>query len=283
MNLLMVGAGKGSYTMRGHQLGAALGARVLSEPTADDFRWADLCVLIKKPAIRLAPIVHRSHVPIIWDALDFWSQPLDNPCTEAAARQKLTNTLAVVRPALTIGATKHMAFACRGSYLPHHSWAYLTPAPPQPSVRVVAYEGNVSYLGKWREALEQACKARGWTFLLNPPDLRQADLLVAFRDGPWDGWMPRHWKSGVKLVNAIAAGRPMLTQASSAMEEISAPGTIVERVDALGPALDSWRDHARRQLAYEHCLTLAPQFTLTAIADRYRQILTEWEVTRVAV
>ena len=46
MNVLMVGAGGGSWQMRGEQLGAAIGARVRLSPTTDDFTWADVVVLV---------------------------------------------------------------------------------------------------------------------------------------------------------------------------------------------------------------------------------------------
>ena len=72
MNLLLVGNGKGSWTMRGEQLGAALGARVRTTPTAEDWRWADLVILVKRAGAVFARQAHQAQVPIVWDALDFW-------------------------------------------------------------------------------------------------------------------------------------------------------------------------------------------------------------------
>jgi hypothetical protein len=89
---------------------------------------------------------------------------------------------------LTIGATKAMADAASGVYLPHHSWETLKPSTPRSVVTTVAYQGNPVFLGKWRAALEQACARRGWAFDVNPVDLGAADILVALRDGVV-GWL----------------------------------------------------------------------------------------------
>ena len=98
---------------------------------------------------------------------------------------------------------------------------------------------------------------------------------MAFRDGQWDGWACRAWKSGVKLVNAIAAGRPVLTQASAARREIQPPGSLVERPDDLELALDIWTPKWARENAYEECRVLAPRYWLDVVAEQYRLLLDE--------
>lgn len=273
MNLLIVGAGKGSWIMRGQQLGAALGARVTSDPTEADFRWADLVILVKRAGLQWAAAVHRAHKPLVWDALDCWSQPAQNRYTESQALAFFRQQIAVIRPTLTIGATGAMARACDGVYLPHHSWNGLVPTPARDSVRAVAYEGNPVYLGAWLPALQQACRRRGWTFTVNPPSLADADLIVAFRDGPWDGWMCREWKSGVKIVNAIAAGRPLISQDSSANQELVPAGCNLHTPAELDGVLEACTSHEARTVTVEHCRRLAPSYTLDAVAAQYRTIL----------
>ncbi len=270
----MVGAGKGSWEMRGQQLGAAVGARVTSQPTETDWQWADLCVLVKNYGARFAAQAQQADVPIVWDALDFWSQPRENQADAARARALVEAQIRVIKPALTIGATQAMAEACRGAYLPHHSWAGLAPSPARQVVSRVAYEGNPTYLGAWAKVLGKACAARGWTFAVNPAFLGEADILVALRDGPWDGWLCREWKSGVKLVNAIAAGRPVITQPSAAVHELeSAYGSVVESVKDLDAALDYWTSWEWRTRVVEQCEALAPRYALDRIAADYRRIL----------
>lgn len=273
MNLLLVGNGKGSWTMRGEQLGAALGARVRTAPTAEDWRWADLVILVKRAGALFARQAHQAQVPIVWDALDFWRQPADNAKTASDAVQLLRAAVADIRPVLTIGATQAMADVVDGVYLPHHSWANLEPQAARAAVQVVAYEGSPQYLGAWLPHLLEACRRRGWAFLVNPSDLRTVDVLVAVRDGVWDGYVCREWKSGVKLVNAIAAGRPVIGQASAALREIRPPASLVETPADLDAAFDAWIPLAARAAAVDVCRQLAPEYRLHAVAERYRAAL----------
>lgn len=273
MKVLFIGAGKGSWTMRGQQLGAALGARVSSAPTSADFAWADLVVLVKRAGTLYAQQARAAGKPIVWDALDCWSQPAQNHYTEAAAGHVLANQIRVIRPVLTIGATDAMARACDGVCLPHHSWAGLVPTPAREAVQVVAYEGNALYLGRWHQWLKDACARRGWAFVVNPPNLADVDIVVSFRDREWDGWICREWKSGVKVVNAIAAGRPLISHPSAAVRELQPAGSVVESPEALAAALDDWSGHAARQQVVDRSIVAAPVYTLDAIAAQYRGLL----------
>jgi hypothetical protein len=288
MNVLLVGAGKGSWQMRGEQLGAAIGARVTSDPTPAEWAWATVAILVKNHGARFASTAHSRGIPIVWDAVDCWKQPLDNGADDTRARALLAAQLTVIRPALFIGATQTMADAGGGVYLPHHSWRGLWPVPPRDAVARVAYQGNPAYLGTWRGAIEAACRTRGWTFALASSDgeigrdLWQADLLVALRDGPWDGPICRQWKSGVKLVNAIAAGRPVITQPSAAFRELQPPGSAIESVADLAAAFDTWTSLEARTRAYECARAQAPAYTLPAIAERYRTILADRSIAWAA-
>lgn len=271
MNLLMIGSGKGSWSMRGQQLGAALGARVTSTPTDADWRWADRVVLVKNHGAKFAAEAHRVGVPIVWDVLDFWSQPRDNQADATRAVALFHAQARVIKPALVVCATEAMAQACGGVYLPHHSWAGLAPTAARADVKVVAYEGNPLYLGGWAQRITEACKRRGWTFAINPPDLSQADLLVALRDGIWDGWICRQWKSGVKVVNAIAAGRPIITQETAAFRELNPVGCAIDSPAELERRLDLMAVRDVRQLAADQ--PLARTLTLHQVAARYRLML----------
>ncbi len=277
MNVLILGGGKGSFQMRGVQLGAAIGARVATAPNDTDLRWADVVVLIKKFGAMFASQVQQAGKPIVWDALDFWRQPDDNRLDEKQAIAKLHAQIKVIKPVLTIGATEAMAKACNGVYLPHHSWAGLVPTPAREKVQTVAYQGNAVYLGRWKAAIEKECARRGWTFVINPADLSRADILVSFRDGVWDGWICREWKSGVKLVNAIAAGRPIISQESAGLREVQPDGCTIERFDDIDAAFDFYAPYEPRVgVVEDHD---AATFTLEAIAAQYQQILTSVQVT----
>jgi hypothetical protein len=278
MKILVVGNGKGSWQIRGEQLGAAIGARVVQAPSDDDLRWADVVVLVKRAGAAWAALVQRFEKPIVWDALDFWTQPRQNQSSEHQARALLHAQLTAIRPALVIGATAAMAQACApfpAVYVAHHSWDGLRPTLPRRHVETVGYEGNPLYLGQWRRALDEECLRRGWHFVVNPIDLRDADILVAFRDGPWDGWICREWKSGVKVVNAVAAGRPLITQASAGVREINVCHTVVETVADLPAAFDEWTDERQRLKVVEFHTSLAARYRLDVIAGMYRAQLAD--------
>ncbi len=270
MNILMVGGGKGSWQVRGVQLGAALGARVTSRPKDEDFAWADVIVLVKRAGFAYAERVHAAGKPLVWDALDFWEQPEQNALSEAESRALLQEAVGRIRPSLTIGATEAMAQAAGGVYLPHHSWAYLNePASPTTAQQMmVGYEGKRKYLGRFANTIDGECHRRGWQFVVNPLDLRDCDFMVSFRDGDWDGWMCREWKSGVKIVNAIAAGRPIVSGYSAAWVEIRPTGACGIGLGAIGKAFDWYSPNNRRPPELR-----AEQFTVGAVAERYRNII----------
>jgi hypothetical protein len=271
MNVLIAGVGAGSWDIRGRQLGGALGARVKQSPTRDDFAWADLVVLVKRAIGLFGAQAQASGKPVVWDALDFWQQPMQNTLREPDAVALVRRS--AWRGLSLIGATNAMATAVDGVYVPHHAWPGLTPAPARPVVRVVAYQGAAHYLGRWAGWVREACEARGWQFVVNPADLREADILVAFRDGQWDGWICREWKSGVKAVNAIAAGRPLITQDSAAVREIRPAGSVVASPDDLGQAFDQWADVAARSVVAEVSRDRALAYRLESVATQYRMVL----------
>lgn len=270
--ILIVGGEKGSWQIRGRQLGAALQARAVAKPKPSDWANADVIILVKRAPQTWFREATATGVPIIWDVLDFWHQPSGNQRLEADLVREVLE-MAHVMKAHMIGATRAMAAALKGAYLPHHSRSGLVPTPSRPELKVVAYEGAPRYLGSWRSALEDVCEQLGLTFVVNPPELGQADLVVAFRGEEWDGWACRQWKSGIKYVNAIAAGRPILSQATAAFDEIQPGGTIVENPADLSAAIAALAPADVRDRIYTRCRKRAHEFSLDAIAAQYRKLI----------
>lgn len=273
MNVLIVGGSKGSWAMRGRQLGDAIGARYAVRPRSSDWIDADVVVVVKRAFEQHFRALQDLQVPVVWDALDFWAQPRDNDLSEAELASAVRSTAAALKVRTVIGATRAMAAAIDGVYLSHHSRIGLTPAPPRPRLSVVAYEGVGRYLGSWGPALERVCAEMGLRFVVNPPDIRDADLLVAFRGEEWDGIACRRWKSGIKHVNAIAAGRPILSQASAGFDEIRPSGVVVERPADLRAAIEHFTSLTSREAVYRQCLKRAPEFSIERIAEQYRGLL----------
>lgn len=274
MKILMVGHGAGSWRMRGEQLGAALGARVVCDPTPADLAWADVAIAVKRAAFQHGPSIRAAGVPLVWDALDFWAQPNQNAYDVPAAKELLARTIAQVKPDLVIGATMDMADDAGGLYLPHHGYDWPTPVVRE-RIQTIGYLGRQDYLGRWAGWIASECAYRGWRFLCNPPpaDFGLIDVLVALRDGTWDGYMCRRWKSGVKVVNAVLAGRPLITQPNAAVEEIDPPeAQVITAFDQFVGACDALTVD-RRRLCAAVSMDLAKRYTVTAIAQDYRMML----------
>jgi len=280
MNVLFVGTGRGSFVMRGQQIGAALGARVTTSPCEEDWRWADVAVLVKHAGLRYAREAHRCHVPILWDVLDCWVQPLHNALNLDEGKDLIAGMAATIKPAAMIAATQRMATDIGGVYIPHHCRIGLTPTPARAQVQIVAYDGQSKYLGRWYKAILTECERRGWTFLINPPRLEQADILVAFRDGKWDGPLCYAWKSGVKYVNALCAGRPILTQHCAALTEVPTYGVTLHSVAELFTGLDAIENIGLREAAA--LVSHVQKWSVDVIASDYYRPLLERVASRVA-
>lgn len=272
-HVLIVGGTKGSWQVRGIQIGRAIGARVATAPTAEDWAWADCCILVKRALGQYAAIAQAHGVPIIWDALDFWRQPEENGLSIADAIALAHAQITQCGVDLVIGATEAMADDLGGVALAHHSRPRLVTGPVREQLSVVAYEGTPKYLGSWRSAVEAACARLGATFVVNPPDLRDADVIVAFRGEQWDGALCRRWKSGVKCVNALAAGRPLITQPSAAGTEIAPPGVTIDDPACVEDALAAFRSLDARLAVAQTCAARAGEYQITSLARRYRSVV----------
>ncbi len=274
MRILMIGAdGKGSFEMRGRQIGHAIGARVTRSPSPRDFSWADVIVLIKRAAMRWGDQAKRSGVPIAWDVVDFWKQPEENQLSIEVLTRRVLEVRDAIGATTLIGATQAMATDIGGVCVPHHCRLDLAPAPPRRDVDrlVVGYEGRVKYLGKWKAELEYACADLGCDFVVNPPDLRAVDVVVALRGGRADGDVCRRWKSGVKYANALVAGRPVLAQMTAGFDDVAPVGlTMDDSIDVRSrlQALMSMRAEA-----YQVAVKRASEFTLATIARQYRAVI----------
>lgn len=276
MNVLIVGSeGRGSWAMRGVQLGSAIGARVTTDPKPSQWQWADVVVLVKRAAIRWADQARSVRVPVVWDALDFWRQPEDNGLSEAEMVESARQIAECAGVKLIIGATDRMARDLGGVCVPHHCRIGLQPSRDTARRGAVGYDGQKKYLGRWLPALETACYQLGMRFVVNPPSLHEVDVLVSFRDGPWDGWACREWKSGVKYVNAVVAGKPVLSQYSAALHEIKPVAYTLDRPELLVEALQHVTSEEARQDAHQMGLKRAASCSVDAVAKQYLSILTD--------
>lgn len=275
MNILFVGSGKGSWQIRGVQMAAALGARATTQPTAADWSWADVVILVKHAIRQHGNAAAWSGARVIWDVLDFWEQPDENTLSVSEMVTKVQKIREHYRVAHLIGATQTMAHEIGGTYLPHHARPGLKARPVRTEMTTVAYEGTRKYLGPWLHDLQAVCSDLHLSFDYRPADLSQADVVVSFRGGPWDGPICRQWKSGVKYVNAMACGRPVITQSHAAFREMDVSGLVIRDPSELVEAIKVYQDYDVRQNVWSACSKMAPHYTLTRIAQRYQALIAD--------
>lgn len=273
MNLLFTGRGtSGSWAIRGEQLGRAIGADV--RPMALDVAPYDLAILVKRAPADLLERLRKASTPIVWDVVDAWPQPAGNAWDEKRCRAWLKETAAQIRPAGIVAATERMAEDCERFgvpvlYLPHHARPGQRTNPIRP-VQVVGYEGGAQYLGRWRAIVESECRRRGWSFVVNPQELADLDIVLALRD--CDGYAPRHWKSNVKLANAQGSGTPIVCNREAGyLETQCGAEEWADSEDELARAFDALASTQTRFAAARQLKAAAP--SLDSIATRYLEWL----------
>lgn len=239
MNLVVTGTGKsGSWRIRGDQLGAAVGAKVL--PRCTDFRACALAVYVKRVSIEALVALRKANIRWVWDIVDAWPQPEGNTWGTDQAVSWLRGQLQRLQPYAVVFTTKAMqedsGWEGPSIVLPHHAWPrYDRRNDLRPEVRVLGYEGN-DYLGGWEGQLRRECQSRGWRLEMNGP-MRNCDIGIALREA--EGHPARRWKSNVKLANLQALGVPALCSPEAGYLEFShGAEVLVDSPERLSDALD---------------------------------------------
>lgn len=213
--ILFTGNGtSGSWQVRGVQLGAELGAQVKPRATIEDCKRADIIVAVKRQRPELIAAINASRKPWVLDIVDAYPQPM---CTHWSREQAIDwaqSLIGKLRPTGVIWPNQRMRDDCDTGIpevvIYHHCRPGITVNPLREQVSTVAYEGSPSYLGEWLDPVVSACGARGWNFIVNPPSLSDADIVLACRGSAHNGYVQKHWKSNVKLANAHGSGTPFI-------------------------------------------------------------------------
>jgi hypothetical protein len=271
VKVLVTGRGtSGSWQIRGEQLGKAIGATVMSQ--AVDVRGFDVVVLVKRALPTLADNAARAGVPLVWDVVDSWPQPVGNTWDRAQCMAWLRQQVREIRPSALVAATHAMAKDCEEFGLPvlrlsHHAWEGQGRCTIVPAVRKVGYQGGTGYLGWWRPFMQQECALRGWAWVENPASVAELDIVLAVREA--DGYAPRHWKSGVKLANAQGCGTPFIgNREAGYLENASGAELWADSAAEMVTALDALSPQASRARAAAALFEAAPRLESVAVAYR---------------
>ncbi len=268
----MTGRGtSGSWQIRGRQLGHAIGAQVEAQQLRSN---ADLVIGVKRVSTEMADAYMGR---LVWDVVDAWPQPQGNEWTEAQCKFWLGYEVRRLGPIGIIAATKKMAEDCAGFgipvlWLPHHYRPSIQPNPIRDRIEVIGYEGSPPYIEPWRKTIESECQRIGATFVLNPMQLADLDVVLALRGAK--GYAPRFWKSNVKQSNAHGSGTPLIACRESGYQEMATGmDQWADTDEELASAIDALADvKTRRAISAEF---RSAAFPLEAAADRLKSWLSE--------
>lgn len=236
----------GAFIMRGEQIAAQRPEwRAIVDPSAEMISGYNALVVIKDVDDEILAAARTHHVPIIYDALDFWPQ-VKSPFLPPSKAQRLRSGdgvgalfrahFARLTPDLIVCVTQRMAedlatFGPPAVVIRHHAdprlpdaAAYRTSRPVNDAKRVL-YFGKSSFLREWAQIITEACRENGAEFAacdvgnsayVSPPF---ADAMIAVRGGRDGCWISRNWKSNVKAATAAQLGLPLIAWPEAAYRE----------------------------------------------------------------
>lgn len=271
MAILFTGKGgrSGSWAIRGEQLGQ-IGSVI---PRCTDTKGFDVAVVVKRTPTETIQSLRNNEVPWVWDIVDAFPQPHANLWTKAEGILWVRSQVKALSPDGIIWPNRKMMEDCAldlpQTVLYHHHRPGIRINPVRPEVKTVGYEGG-DYLGLYRLALERECQKRGWRFTVNPSELADLDIVVAFRDPT--GYVPFCYKSNVKLANAHGSGTPFIGNPENGyIETQSGAEYWAEDPSQIGRCFDWMADRGTRELI--HTSFLARAYSLEQAQQDLKEFL----------
>jgi len=256
MKIIITGrGGAGSWSVRGEQLGAAMGATVKPMASMQDLKAHDVCIVVKRVPDELLRALRDSGVFWFYDIVDAYPQPACSIWSRAQCTQWLRHHLKTLSPpAGVIWPNKKMkddSGLDAGAVVYHHHRPGIKLHTVQPRITRIGYEGSAKYVDAWLRPIELECARRGIKFVLNPAHVSDLDVIIAMRGGIWDGYAQRNWKSNVKLANAHGSGTPFIGATESGYIETSSGAEYwADTPRELSRALD-WLDEESTRVAVQ--------------------------------
>lgn len=250
MRILVTGRGGAqSWTVRGEQIGAALGATVKPQATLADMKAHDVILVVKRVPDDLLADLRRSGKPWVLDVIDAYPQRDCATWTRGQCVEWVRAHVARLNPTSVIWPNAKMRedVGLPGKVVYHHARPGIEPNPIRERIEAIGYEGSIRYLDGWSDWLEDFCKRRGVRWVVNPARLADVDVVLAVRGGIWDSYATRNFKSNVKLANCHASGTPFVGTTEAGYMETAAGGEQwIRTMDDLRHSLDWLAPHAVR-------------------------------------
>lgn len=158
----------------------------------------------------------------------------------------------------------------------HHYHPGIPINPVREKLTTVGYQGKTVFLGEWEEVIQRACDRLGLTFVRNPKNLADVDVVVAARGGEYANIMSRSYKSNVKLANCYGSGTPaVMWPEQSYLETDCGEVRFFDSEKHLLRALDELRSYEVRRHVHERFLRASWHFELDTIVQQYREYFRE--------
>lgn len=249
----------------------------VSDPTKEQIDAAEVIVAIKRVKPELCETLRKSGKPVIWDALDFWRQPVDaiGVDTVEQARALAWPWVQRLKPRCIIAANQAMAGDLDGmaehvTTIYHHWRPDLSPCMG----RHITYEGAPAYLGKWRDTVTEASTSISWGLHYGLAADGITGAILAARDGEHGSWLARRWKSNVKAANAIGACVPLIAWPEDAyVETMPIPAAwFFETDDQLFEVIGHLSDGDMLGGAFSACAKMRDIYSIERIAGQYEKL-----------
>lgn len=277
MKILITGrGGAASWTIRGEQIGHALGATVKPHATLADMRAHDVILVIKRVPDDMLQSLHRCGRPWVYDIVDAYPQKPGAPMTKSECLRWLHDWLGLLKPSSVIWPTERMMLdGDRGGHVVyHHARPGIEANPVRKSLGVIGYEGSVRYIAAWQSHILAECQRRGLTFLINPTRMADVDVVLAVRDTQWRSYATQHWKSNVKLANAQASGTPFIGHLESGYFETKSDAEYwAENPAEISTALDWMTERDARGEIHARMRSVGRHLTVDWMASQVRRVL----------
>lgn len=263
MKVIVTGrGGAGSWSVRGEQLGAAMGATVKPMATTQELKAHDVAIVVKRVPDDLLASLRASGIRWFYDIVDAYPQPACSIWTRTQCLQWLHHHLKTLNPpGGVIWPNKKMRDDSgleRGAVVYHHHRPGIKRHTVKPKITQIGYEGSAKYVEAWLRPIELECATRGIRFMLNPQHVADLDVIIAMRGGIWDGYAQRNWKSNVKLANAHGSGTPFIGASENGYQETSSGAEYwADTPRELTRALDWLETEEARRSVHAHFLANA--------------------------
>lgn len=278
MKILVTGrGGAASWTIRGEQIGAALGATVKPMASFADMRAHEVILVVKRVPENLLHDLHRCGRPWAYDIVDAYPQQPGMLSSRTTALLWLREHLKRLRPDAVIWPNRTMQEDAgdrgdAGRVVYHHARPGIEVNPIRERLQVLGYEGHPRYVANIWPALTRECAARGIQAVMNPKRLADLDVVLAWRDSDWRSYASDRWKSNVKLANAHASGTPFIGNPEAGYLETAAGREYwASDLRAIMQSLDWLTD--RKARVSVHATFRATPWTLEAAAADVREVL----------